>query len=133
MGGIGSGNRYRYGGKATCESFTRIELPFLRKRGMLQPGYYGMLAWSIGGEPSGDIRFRMHENGMELIYKYRARGAGEWQHVNEDNSLLLLATAFRWPASLVRLSLMPGELLHPLWRQALPVPQVLEPSLSIAA
>jgi hypothetical protein len=50
---------------------------------MLQPGYYGMLAWSIGGEPSGDIRFRMHENGMELIYKYRARGAGEWQHVNE--------------------------------------------------
>lgn len=83
MGGIGSGNIWRYGSRDTCESYTRIELPYLRRRGMLQPGYYGSLSWNRGGEPSGSIRFRMHENSMELIYKFRAHGAEDWQDVNE--------------------------------------------------
>lgn len=83
MGGIGSGNIWRYGSQDTCESYTRIELPFLRRRGMLQPGYYGSLSWNRGGEPSGNIRFRMYESSMELIYKYRAHGGGEWREVNE--------------------------------------------------
>ena len=83
MGGIGSGNIWRYGSRDTCESYTRIELPYLRRRGMLQPGYYGSLSWNRGGEPSGNIRFRMHENSMELIYKFRAHGAEDWQEVNE--------------------------------------------------
>lgn len=82
MGGLGSGNHWRWGSRDTCESYTRIELPYLRKQGMLRPGYYGSLSWNRGGEPSGDIRFRMHENSMELIYKHRKAGA-KWQEVNE--------------------------------------------------
>lgn len=81
MGGIGSGNR-RQTGRDTCESYTRIELPYLRKRGMLEPGYYGSLSWSRSVEPSGDIRFRMHTTSIELIYKFREGGA-EWLDVNE--------------------------------------------------
>jgi hypothetical protein len=91
MGGLGSGNHWRYGSKATCESFTRIELPVLRRRGMLQPGYYGSLSWNMGGESCGNIRFRMHKSGMELIYKYQEHGAGEWQHVNEHVPFLYTA------------------------------------------
>lgn len=83
MGGSGSGNRWRWGSRDTCESYTRIELPSLRKRGMLRPGYCGSLSWNRGGEPAGDIRFRMHESGMELIYKYRSAGEDEWRDVNE--------------------------------------------------
>lgn len=69
MGGIGSGNIWRCGSRDTCESYTRIELPLLKKRGMLQTGHYGSLSWNRGGELSGNISFRMHEDGMELIYK----------------------------------------------------------------
>lgn len=83
MGGIGSGNMWRSGNRDTCESYTHIELPFLRKRGMLQPGYYGTLSWKRGGQPSGNIRFPMHKDAMELIYKFRVQGANEWQDVNE--------------------------------------------------
>ena len=50
---------------------------------MLQPGYYGSLSWNRGGEPSGNISFRMHEDAIELIYRFRAHGAEEWQDVNE--------------------------------------------------
>jgi hypothetical protein len=50
---------------------------------MLRPGYYGSLSWSIGSSPSEFIRFRMHEGGMELTYKYRQAGDDEWHEVNE--------------------------------------------------
>jgi hypothetical protein len=83
MGGSGSGNRWRWGSRDTCESYTRIELPYLKRRGFLRPGCSGSLSWSRGGEPSGNISFRMHEYGMELIYKYRSHGEGEWRDVNE--------------------------------------------------
>jgi hypothetical protein len=81
MGGLGSGNRWQIG-RDTCESYTRIELSNLRKRKLLRPGYYGSLSWSFGGRPSGDIRFRMHESSIELIYKFRKAG-GDWEDVQE--------------------------------------------------
>lgn len=83
MGGIGSGNYWRWGSRDTCESYTRIELPYLRKKGMLMPGCFGSLSWNKGGEPSGDIRFHMHECSMEVIYRYRKTGDEEWQDVRE--------------------------------------------------
>lgn len=82
MGGLGSGN-YWQSGRATCEASTRIELPYLRKRGMLRPGYRGSLSWNVGGSPSGSISFHMHQSGMELIYKYRKAGEDEWRDVSE--------------------------------------------------
>lgn len=83
MGGIGSGNFWRWASRDTCESYTRIELPYLRKRGMLRPGYFGSLSWKRGGEPSGNIRFQMHESSMEVRYRYRKTGQAEWQAVRE--------------------------------------------------
>ena len=82
MGGPGSGNRWRWGSRATCEGSRRIELRYLRKRGMLRPGYCGSLSWNLGGEPAGNIRFRMFESGMEVNYRYRA-GSDDWRDVSE--------------------------------------------------
>ena len=83
MGGPGSGNHWHWGARDTCESYKRIELPYLRKHGLLNPGHYGRLSWTWGGEPSGNISFRTHENSMELIYSYRSAGEDDWQEVNE--------------------------------------------------
>ena len=83
MGGPGSGNHWRWGSRSTCESNTRIELPYLRKRGLLRPGCSGGLSWNRGGEPSGSIRFRTYEGGIDLIYRYRGAGDDDWQDVQE--------------------------------------------------
>jgi hypothetical protein len=83
MGGPGSGNRWRWGSRDTCEGYTRISLSNLKRRGLLHHGCFGSLSWSCGGEPAGNIRFRMHESCMELVYKYRRAGSDEWSDVNE--------------------------------------------------
>jgi hypothetical protein len=51
MGGSGSGNFLRQGSRETCESLKSIELPVLRKQGMLDPGRKGVLTWSRDGKP----------------------------------------------------------------------------------
>ena len=45
MGGFGSGG-HNARGAATCESCHSIDLAWLRRRGMLQPGRYSSLTWS---------------------------------------------------------------------------------------
>lgn len=83
MGGAGSGNRWRIASRNTCESFMRIELNYMRKRGLLEPGYTGQLNWSRGGDPAGHIRFRAEHDALELDYSYRQPGETEWTPVNE--------------------------------------------------
>ncbi len=94
MGGFGSGNRRQTAGKGVCEDFNHIDLRYLRKRGMLQPGYAGSLSWTRGGEPCGDIRIKAHSNTLELFYRTRPAGAKEWKSVNEHIPLTQTAQNF---------------------------------------
>ena len=100
MGGSGSGNHWRWDSRDTCERYQRIELPYLRKHKMLRPGYYGQLSWNHGGEPTGSVNFRVHENSIELIYKHRNAGEDEWLDVNEHVPFAFTAQNFggrrRW-------------------------------------
>lgn len=82
MGGPGSGNHWR-ASRDKCEAYTRVDIRYLRKRGMLAPGCSGSLSWNRGDEPAGYIRFKTHFHEIELSYRYRQTGAEDWQEVNE--------------------------------------------------
>jgi hypothetical protein len=80
MGGRGSGNRYR-SQKSTCESYLRIDIRYLNRKGWLKPGTLGGLSWSRNGEPSGKISFRTHTDYLVLDFKTRDYGDADWQPV----------------------------------------------------
>lgn len=82
MGGIGSGNWYRWDTRTTTEEVPQVDIRFLKKKGMLEPGTHGNLSWNCGGESTGNISFEITHDGIYLKYKYR-RFDEEWKHKNE--------------------------------------------------
>ncbi len=82
MGGIGSGTRWRWGSRDTCEASLRIDIRYMRAKGLLAPGSQGTLSWSRGGEQTGWIRYKVHALTLELDYRTRPAG-GDWTPVNE--------------------------------------------------
>lgn len=80
MGGPGSGTWWRWDKKTYAEEVNRIDIRYMKKQGMLKPGYSGSLSWSCGDEPSGSIRYEIHSDKMVLLYKHRQHGE-EWQQV----------------------------------------------------
>jgi len=70
VGGFGSG-RYGFSSAGTCESRHSIDLAWLRRRGIVDPGWIGgrtTLAWSLGGEKSGSIGVLAQADGLRLMY-----------------------------------------------------------------
>jgi hypothetical protein len=86
MGGIGSGNLWRYGTRDTCEASLRIDIRYMRSKGMLTPGRQGTLSWSRGGESISSINYKCYETTLELDYRTRPAG-GDWTPVNEHISI----------------------------------------------
>ena len=82
MGGLGSGNRWRWGARDTCEASLRVDIRFMRKAGLLRADTEGTLSWSRGGERTGWIRYRCCSNSIELIYRARPAG-GDWIDIQE--------------------------------------------------
>lgn len=53
----------------TCEATQRLELAYLRKVGLLRPGYHATtLQWSSRGQPSGSIGLEAHISPGEATY-----------------------------------------------------------------
>lgn len=44
MGGIGSGNWYRWDKRTTIEETKRIDIRYMRQQGLLKPGWSGSLS-----------------------------------------------------------------------------------------
>ena len=80
MGGPGSGNWCR-SSKGTTEATNRVDIRYMKKRGFLKPGTYGTLGWTLGGEPSGSIKFNTCQDYVQLIYRFCSHG-GEWEDLN---------------------------------------------------
>ncbi|MFT6386812.1 MAG: hypothetical protein ACJAUP_000180 [Cellvibrionaceae bacterium] len=62
MGGIGSGNWYRWNTQTTVEQTRRIDIRYMHKNKLLKPYTRGSLSWSQGGEPNGNINYIVHEH-----------------------------------------------------------------------
>jgi hypothetical protein len=78
MGGWNSGRNNRGAGR--CESWHRVELPYLRKHNFLSPGRRSTLTWHRGSERTGSIGFCAFENHAEL--RYSCDGESVMQRIN---------------------------------------------------
>ena len=83
MGGLGSGEWFRYGSKkSTTDSQHDIDIRWMKKNNRLRPGTTGSLSWSRRGKETGSVGYRMEENRMTLHYRYRPPG-GELEQVEQ--------------------------------------------------
>jgi len=82
MGGYGSG---RYGWKLKVEETKRIDVRYLHKRGILQPGTLSTLSWIVGNESAGSIQ--IHASDDEIILSYSKSIDGDWIPVKKTIQL----------------------------------------------
>ena len=91
MGGVGSGNWYRFDKKTTTGDCHSIDVRYLHREGLLEPGHRFSLSWSradsetgsIGGMVSGEER----PGRVLLYYRHRSGLGDEWKDVQEPVSL----------------------------------------------
>jgi hypothetical protein len=53
-----------------------IDLAWLRRRGMLTPGCYSTLTWSLGGNRIGSITLVAQQDGVRLLYHMKNANGG---------------------------------------------------------
>lgn len=78
MGGIGSGNHWRWDARSTVEDMKALHISKLASDGWLQSGHTCSYAWSRAGRPFGDIRVTAATGHILLNYRCRDSG-GDWQ------------------------------------------------------
>lgn len=83
MGGRGSGTWYRWNKQTTMEETKRIDIRYMHRKGLLNPGTSGSLSWSRGGEPTGDIRFTCYSEDLFLHFRFRYHGEDDWQSIEQ--------------------------------------------------
>jgi hypothetical protein len=98
MGGVGSGNWYRFDKKTTTGECHSIDVRYLHREGLLKPGRWFSLRWSRAGRESGSIRggvgsSRLPES-VTLLYRHRSGLGGEWEDVQETVTLSWTACNF---------------------------------------
>ena len=86
-----------------CHEYHSVDIDWLRRKGYLRTGCSGKLTWSRGGNPTGNIDYRVEVCGLRLTYKSRSHG-GEWRDVDELVPFVETPTNFggvrRWFACL---------------------------------
>jgi len=82
MGGIGSGNWYRWDKRTTTEEVHSVDIRYMKKQGLLKCNSAGTLSWSRGDEQTGWIRYQVYGSYLRLIYRSRSHGE-EWQNMDE--------------------------------------------------
>lgn len=82
MGGFGSGSWYRWDKQTTCNEVNRVDIRYMKKRGLLHPGTSGSLSWTRGEEEAGSIRYHVEKYRLILSYRHRPHG-GDWESVEE--------------------------------------------------
>jgi|SRR5215203_1659716 len=91
MGGVGSGNWYRFDKKITTGECQSVDVRYLHREGLLTPGRWYSLRWSRADRETGSIRCAVigHEKPERVILTYRHRsGPGrEWEEVQEHVQL----------------------------------------------
>jgi hypothetical protein len=100
LGGVGSGNWYRFDKKTTTDETHGVDMRYLHRKGLLKSGGWFSLRWSrgeheigsIGGSVEGHLRSRPER--VILRYRYRSGQGSEWEDVWEPVSLEWTACNF---------------------------------------
>lgn len=89
MGGKGSGTWYRGNKQTTTEEVKRIDVRYMKQRGLLSPNAAGNLSWNCQGKPTGNINYTCYQGHLQLNYRYKDQGR-EWlpvlQHIPIDRT-----------------------------------------------
>ncbi|GAB3288858.1 hypothetical protein GCM10027297_34410 [Parahaliea aestuarii] len=77
MGGWGSGPQ---SSEPDTSEARRVDIRFMRKHCLLQPGYSSSLHWTCRGEPSGHIRYTVAQDASALTLDYKVQlYGGDWE------------------------------------------------------
>jgi hypothetical protein len=91
MGGVGSGNWYRFHKKTTAEETHSVDVRYLHREGLLEPGRWFSLRWSRAGRETGSIRGVVDGSARPeqvlLLYRHRSGPRTEWEDVHEPVAL----------------------------------------------
>jgi hypothetical protein len=85
LGGLGSGNRYRFDKKTTTEECRSLDVRRLHREGLLKSGNLFSWRWSRAGQEVASIGAFAYQD--KLVLYYRSKFSGEWEDVKEPVSL----------------------------------------------
>jgi hypothetical protein len=98
MGGLGSGDWYRFNKKTTTGECHSIDVRYLHREGLLKQGSWFSLRWSRAGRETGSISGMVIGNEKPerviLTYRHRSGPGGEWEEVREPLALSWTACTF---------------------------------------
>jgi hypothetical protein len=94
VGGVGSGNWYRFNKKNTSNECHSVDVRYLHRNGLLEPGHYFSLRWSRAGRQTGSIGGVAYRDQVTLLYRHRRGPGGEWEDVKETVPLTWTACNF---------------------------------------
>lgn len=98
MGGMGSGNWYRFGKKTTTGECRSVDVRYLQREDLLRSGYSFSLRWSRAGRETGSIggvvEGTERPDRVILLYRHRSGRSGEWEDVREPVPLTWTACNF---------------------------------------
>ena len=98
MGGVGSGNWYRFDKKTTSDECHSVDVRYLHREGLLKSGRWFSLRWSRADRETGSIEGVVE--GTEpperviLTYRHRSGPSGQWEDVGEPVPLSWTACNF---------------------------------------
>ena len=87
VGGLGSGNRYRFDKKTTTDECHSLDVRTLYREGLLKPGGWFSSRWLRGDKETGSIRGFVYRDRVVLSYRHRSGLGYEWEDVEESVSL----------------------------------------------
>jgi hypothetical protein len=94
VGGVGSGNWYRFNKKSTTNECQSIGVRYLYRNGLPEPGHYFSLGWSRAGRQTGSIGGLAYGDQVTLLYRHRRGPAGEWEDIKQTVPLTWTACNF---------------------------------------
>ena len=98
MGGVGSGNWYRFNKKGTTQECHSVDVRYLHREGLLDSRSWFSLRWSRADREIGSIGAIVEgpetPERVMLTYRHRSGPSGEWEDVRESVSLAWTACNF---------------------------------------
>jgi hypothetical protein len=72
VGGLGSGNRYRFSKKTTTGEGHNLVVRDLYRKGLLKPGTCFRCSWSRAGKEAASIHGFAYQDRVVLSYRHRS-------------------------------------------------------------